>query len=58
VDLALLDATLAELGQPAFRARQVWRWTATGAAGYEEMTDLPAALRAKLAGRSRSPRCS
>jgi 23S rRNA (adenine2503-C2)-methyltransferase len=51
VDLALLDATLAELGQPAFRARQVWRWTATGAAGYEEMTDLPAALRAQLGER-------
>ena len=31
MDLPLLDATLAELGQPAFRARQVWRWTATGA---------------------------
>ena len=47
----LLDATLAELGQPAFRARQVWRWTATGAPGYDAMTDLPAALRAQLAER-------
>src|SRR5919198_4018920 len=51
MDLALLDATLAELGQPAFRARQVWRWTATGAPGYEAMTDLPAALRSELAER-------
>jgi 23S rRNA (adenine2503-C2)-methyltransferase len=50
VDLALLDDTLAAAGQPAFRARQVWRWTAAGAAGYEEMTDLPAALRTRLAG--------
>jgi len=49
MDLALLDATLAAAGQPAFRARQVWRWTAAGAAGYEAMTDLPAALRARLA---------
>jgi 23S rRNA (adenine2503-C2)-methyltransferase len=51
VDLSLLDTTLAELGQPAFRARQVWRWTATGAPGYESMTDLPASLRAELAER-------
>jgi len=46
VDLALLEQTLA--GEPAFRARQVWRWAATGAGGYAEMTDLPAALRARL----------
>jgi len=51
VDLALLDDTLAELGQPAFRGRQVWRWTATGAPGYDAMTDLPAALRGALAER-------
>jgi 23S rRNA (adenine2503-C2)-methyltransferase len=47
MDLDLLQATLAS--EPAFRARQVWRWTAHGAAGYDEMTDLPAALRARLA---------
>jgi 23S rRNA (adenine2503-C2)-methyltransferase len=49
MDLALLDSTLADLGQPAFRARQVWAWAARGARGYEDMTDLPAALRAQLA---------
>jgi 23S rRNA (adenine2503-C2)-methyltransferase len=49
VDLALLDETLAAAGEPAFRAGQVWRWTAGGAAGYEEMTDVPAALRSRLA---------
>jgi 23S rRNA (adenine2503-C2)-methyltransferase len=48
MDLDLLNETLAS--EPAFRARQVWRWTAHGAGGYDEMTDLPAALRAKLAG--------
>src|SRR3954451_25285029 len=48
MDLELLDRTLAAPGEPAFRARQAWRWTAGGAAGYEEMTDLPAALRARL----------
>ena len=49
VDLALLDAALDAAGQPGFRARQVWSWAARGAAGYEEMTDLPAALRDRLA---------
>jgi 23S rRNA (adenine2503-C2)-methyltransferase len=47
VDLALLDESLA--GEPAFRAGQVWSWAARGAGGYDEMTDLPAALRARLA---------
>ena len=42
---------LAELGQPAFRAKQVWEWTARGAASYEEMTNLPEALRNQLAER-------
>ena len=51
MDLALLDTTLAELGQPRFRARQVWEWTARGADGYDAMTNLPAALRAQLAER-------
>ena len=49
MDLELLERTLAEAGEPAFRARQVWRWAATGAHGYDEMTDLPATLRATLA---------
>jgi 23S rRNA (adenine2503-C2)-methyltransferase len=49
MDLALLDDRLAALGEPRFRARQVWAWTARGAAGYHEMTDLPAALRSTLA---------
>jgi 23S rRNA (adenine2503-C2)-methyltransferase len=49
VDLELLDRTLAARGEPAFRARQVWEWVARGAASYEEMTNLPAALRDALA---------
>jgi 23S rRNA (adenine2503-C2)-methyltransferase len=49
MDLGLLDDALAAAGEPAFRARQVWRWAARGAAGYEAMTDVPAALRARLA---------
>ena len=46
MDLALLERSLAS--EPAFRARQVWRWSARGAAGYAEMTDLPAPVRARL----------
>src|SRR5437763_4985576 len=49
MDMALLEETLHERGQPAFRARQVWQWTARGAPGYAEMTNLPRALREELA---------
>jgi 23S rRNA (adenine2503-C2)-methyltransferase len=51
MDLDKLEETLAEAGEPAFRARQVWAWAARGARGYEQMTDLPAALREQLAAR-------
>ena len=49
MNLELLDSAVAERGEPAFRARQVWEWTTRGAAGYEEMTNLPRALRDALA---------
>jgi 23S rRNA (adenine2503-C2)-methyltransferase len=49
MDLQQLDQTLADLGQPRFRAGQVWRWTARGARGYEEMTNIPSDLREQLA---------
>jgi 23S rRNA (adenine2503-C2)-methyltransferase len=49
MDLQLLDQTLADRQEPQFRARQIWAWAARGAAGYEEMTDLPASLRDALA---------
>ncbi len=49
MDLDLLERTLADAGEPAFRARQVWSWAARGAHGYEAMTDLPLALRDRLA---------
>ncbi|MGP0047648.1 MAG: 23S rRNA (adenine(2503)-C(2))-methyltransferase RlmN [Solirubrobacteraceae bacterium] len=48
MDLELLDSTLADLGEPAYRARQVWRWAAQGADGFAEMTDLPVSLRSAL----------
>jgi 23S rRNA (adenine2503-C2)-methyltransferase len=49
VDRALLTSFLADRGQPAYRARQVWDWAAGGAAGYDAMTNVPAALRQELA---------
>src|SRR6266581_7937525 len=48
MDLAVLEETLAARGEPAYRTRQVWEWAARGATGFEEMTNLPAALRAEL----------
>jgi 23S rRNA (adenine2503-C2)-methyltransferase len=48
VDLELLESTLRERGEPAFRARQVWEWTARGARSYGTMTNLPETLRAAL----------
>jgi 23S rRNA (adenine2503-C2)-methyltransferase len=49
MDLDLLEKELVERGQPAYRGGQVWSWAARGAHGYEEMTNLPAVLRADLA---------
>jgi 23S rRNA (adenine2503-C2)-methyltransferase len=49
VDLQLLQQMLAERGEPAYRAEQVWEWSARGAAGYDVMTNLPLALRNRLA---------
>ena len=37
-----------ELGQPPFRARQVFRWLHQGVESFDEMTDLPKALRETL----------
>jgi 23S rRNA (adenine2503-C2)-methyltransferase len=51
VDLELLETVLAERGEPAYRARQVWSWAARGAPGYEAMTDVPTGRREELAAR-------
>jgi len=47
--LAELSQVLKDLGQPAFRAKQVYTWLHKGARSYEEMTNLPKALRDTLA---------
>jgi 23S rRNA (adenine2503-C2)-methyltransferase len=49
MDTELLDRALADRDEPDYRARQVWEWVARGARGYDEMTNVPAALREALA---------
>ena len=44
-----IGGVLKELGQPAFRAKQVFSWLHKGVRSYEEMTNLPKALRDTLA---------
>jgi 23S rRNA (adenine2503-C2)-methyltransferase len=53
-DLSLpeLEAALCDLGQPAYRARQVWRGVYQRlATSFDDLTDLPAPLRHELAER-------
>ena len=45
-----LTAWLKELGEPSFRAKQIFRWLYRGVRSFDEMTDLSKALREKLAG--------
>ncbi|MBE6980209.1 MAG: 23S rRNA (adenine(2503)-C(2))-methyltransferase RlmN [Ruminococcaceae bacterium] len=40
-----LTALLKDLGQPAFRGKQVYTWLHKGVRSYEEMTNLPKGLR-------------
>ena len=52
LDLSLEDlgAVVAELGQPAYRARQIWEWVYKHfAVSFDEMANLPKTLREKLA---------
>jgi 23S rRNA (adenine2503-C2)-methyltransferase len=51
MDMQLAERTLAELGEPGYRAGQVWKWVAHGAGSYAQMTDLPVALREALTQR-------
>ncbi len=48
MDTELLQNTLADAGEPPYRARQVWEWVARGATAYAEMSNLPAGLRERL----------
>ena len=44
-----IGLVLKELGQPQFRAKQVYTWLHKGVRSYEEMSNLPKALREVLA---------
>ena len=46
---AEIGQVLKELGQPAFRAKQVYTWLHKGVRSYDEMTNLPKSLRDILA---------
>ncbi|MGX8698512.1 MAG: 23S rRNA (adenine(2503)-C(2))-methyltransferase RlmN [bacterium] len=48
---AELALAFQELGEPAFRAKQVFKWLWSGVRRFEEMTNLPKSLREKLAER-------
>lgn len=46
--LVELNESVRKLGQPPFRAGQIYRWLHRGVSSFDEMTDLPADLRAHL----------
>ncbi|MEE3395150.1 MAG: 23S rRNA (adenine(2503)-C(2))-methyltransferase RlmN [Candidatus Onthomonas sp.] len=43
-----LAQLMADLGQPAFRAKQVFQWLHRGVASFDEMSNLPKSLREQL----------
>ncbi|HEY8082186.1 MAG TPA: 23S rRNA (adenine(2503)-C(2))-methyltransferase RlmN [Solirubrobacterales bacterium] len=49
MDRAILEQALADAGEPSYRVSQVWEWVGRGVRAYEEMTNLPLALRERLA---------
>ena len=48
---AELSKTLSDMGEPAFRAKQVFKWLSSGVSSFDEMSNLPKALRERLAER-------
>ncbi|MBQ6403932.1 MAG: 23S rRNA (adenine(2503)-C(2))-methyltransferase RlmN [Oscillospiraceae bacterium] len=46
-----LERELLELGEPKYRAAQIFQWIGRGVRSFSDMNDLPVALREKLAGR-------
>ena len=45
-----MNTLFAQMGQPAFRAKQVYGWLHKGVKSYDEMTNLPKDLRLRLEG--------
>lgn len=57
LDMAALNALIADMGEPAFRAKQLYRWIyARGAREFAAMTDLSKTFRARLEERCRIDR--
>jgi 23S rRNA (adenine2503-C2)-methyltransferase len=53
LDMAAVGSLVRELGQPAYRADQVWQWLYVHlATSFAEMTNLPLALRDRLAAQA------
>jgi 23S rRNA (adenine2503-C2)-methyltransferase len=48
MDFTLVAQTLAREAEPAYRARQIWKWAAQGAGEFGVMSDLPVRLRDAL----------
>lgn len=48
-NMADMSALFKEMGEPAFRAKQVFRWLHRGVTDFEQMSDLSKTLREKLA---------
>ena len=46
-----LEAALKELGQPKYRAGQIFDWLNRGVQSFDEMSNLPKALREQLSER-------
>ena len=46
-----LETALTEMGEPRFRARQIFTWLHRGAASFQEMSDVAKPLRERLAER-------
>ena len=47
--IAEMGTLFKEMGEPAFRAKQVYKWLHSGVRTYDEMTNLPQSLRKRLA---------
>ncbi len=53
-DLAKIKEAIISMGQPGFRAKQIYEWLwQKGAKDFDDMTNLPLALRTQLAARYR-----
>lgn len=54
MDLGAMRALVESIGQPAYRARQIYEWIhRRGAVSFDEMTNLPKSMRDRLAERAR-----